>query len=289
VAGRWLPKLLAAGKGVVKQYGQYNLSRAAAGLAYFLVLSFFPLLLCLNFFVGLFRVDIQQLLTSLEQVLPGAALELARNYVSYVSENQTPALLLAGLSAIVLSASAGLRVLLDTMYEIYHHPRDTGLRRILVSVGFSLLFLLTVYLSVAVILTGDWFLRLLGRLLPRRLLAGMEFAAFSAVWRWLRYLLLFCFVILAVTALYRIGIPRKELSRGTLLTSALLVALALVGVSSLFSRFIALSSRYSLVYGSLASLIILLVWLYLCGNILLLGALFHRNRGRKRIDKGPRA
>ena len=33
-----------------------------------------------------------------------------------------------------------------------------------------------------------------------------------------------------------------------------------------------MSSRYALVYGSLASLIILLVWLYLCGNILLLGA-----------------
>ena len=35
------------------------------------------------------------------------------------------------------------------------------------------------------------------------------------------------------------------------------------------------SSRYSLVYGSLASIIIMLVWLYLCGNILLIGNLFN--------------
>ena len=35
---------------------------------------------------------------------------------------------------------------------------------------------------------------------------------------------------------------------------------------------VSFSVRYSLVYGSLASLIILLVWLYFCGNILLLGA-----------------
>ena len=45
-----------------------------------------------------------------------------------------------------------------------------------------------------------------------------------------------------------------------------------------------MSSRYSLVYGSLASLIILLVWLYFCGNILLVGAVagrvwFHRRDG----------
>ena len=31
------------------------------------------------------------------------------------------------------------------------------------------------------------------------------------------------------------------------------------------------STRYSLIYGSLASVIILLVWLYLCGNVLILG------------------
>ena len=42
------------------------------------------------------------------------------------------------------------------------------------------------------------------------------------------------------------------------------------------SWFIGMSSRYALVYGSLASLIILLVWLYLCGNILLLGAVVGR-------------
>ena len=36
-----------------------------------------------------------------------------------------------------------------------------------------------------------------------------------------------------------------------------------------------MSSRYSLVYGSLASVIILLVWLYLCGNILILGNVFN--------------
>ncbi|MEA4954313.1 MAG: YhjD/YihY/BrkB family envelope integrity protein, partial [Pseudoflavonifractor sp.] len=46
--------------------------------------------------------------------------------------------------------------------------------------------------------------------------------------------------------------------------------------SVLFSWFIGLSSRYSLVYGSLASVIILMVWLYLCGNILILGNCVNR-------------
>ena len=50
----------------------------------------------------------------------------------------------------------------------------------------------------------------------------------------------------------------------------------MVAASAVFSWFIDLSSRYALVYGSLASLIILLVWLYLCGNIVILGSCFNR-------------
>ena len=63
---------------------------------------------------------------------------------------------------------------------------------------------------------------------------------------------------------------------GTPLFAALLTALAMAVCSGVFSWFIGMSSRYALVYGSLASLIILLVWLYLCGNILLLGAAVSR-------------
>ena len=58
-------------------------------------------------------------------------------------------------------------------------------------------------------------------------------------------------------------------------------ALAMVACSGLFSWFIGMSSRYALVYGSLASLIILLVWLYFCGNILLLGAVVGRVWSRR--------
>ena len=50
----------------------------------------------------------------------------------------------------------------------------------------------------------------------------------------------------------------------------------------LFSWFIGMSSRYALVYGSLASLMILLVWLYFCGNLLLLGVAVNRVWTRRR-------
>jgi len=257
-------------------YSRYNVPRAAGALAYFFVLSIFPLVLCTTAVVGLAHVDVRSLLLSLEGVLPRAALELVGDYVDYAGQNSSPALLYAALPAILLSASAALRVLLDTMDELYGQPRNTGLHRIIVSVLFSLLFLVTVYLSVLVIFTGGWFLRWLGGRLPVRLAAMVNFSALSRLWRWLRYLLLFCFVMLLVLALYRLGTPKHQVRLWPTAVSALLCSGSLVGASAVFSWFIGLSSRYSLLYGSLASIIILLLWLYLCGTILLLGAVFLR-------------
>ena len=56
---------------------------------------------------------------------------------------------------------------------------------------------------------------------------------------------------------------------------ALLASGALAVASGIFAVVVSHSARYSLIYGSLASMIIMLVWLYLCGNILILGNVFN--------------
>ena len=78
--------------------------------------------------------------------------------------------------------------------------------------------------------------------------------------------------------------PSGRLHLGNMLSS-LLASLAIVAASALFSWFIGISSRYALVYGSLASLIILLVWLYLCSAILLLGAVMGRIISQRMLGK----
>ena len=257
-------------------YGRCGVAQAAAALSYFLILTLFPLLMCVNYFIGLFHLSLEQLLSGLDQVLPDQALAVMQDYLAYASLNQSPAIVAAALVAIALSASARLRALLLAMDKLYGLEHPGGLRRIALSVILSLLFLLTIYLSVVVIFTGDWFFHLLETHLPHPLLRLIPLSALSSLWLWIRYLLLFCFVLLLVLAIYRLGTPRRFRSSRKLLLSSLFTAVSLVAGSLLFSWFIGLSSRYSMLYGSLASLIILLVWLYFCGNVLLLGALLSR-------------
>ena len=273
---------------MVQAYGRLGMSRAAAALAYFLILTLFPLLVCVNFFIGLLELDPEAVFSALDSLLPRESLSIILDYLTYVSgipQSQSTPLLLASLFTILLSASAGLRTLLKTMDELYQVRHVSSLRRVVVSVVLSILFLLTIYLSIVVIFTGDWFFQLLEERLPSPLAELIPLRLLSQLWGWLRYLLLFFCVLLLVLAVYRMGTPpplRRE--KKVLRLTALLSAGALVACSVLFSWFIGMSSRYSLVYGSLASLIILLVWLYFCGNILLVGAVagrvwFHRRDG----------
>lgn len=262
---------------------QLGVARSAAALAYFLILSVFPLLVCINFLIGLLHLNLEELLHSLDYLLPAAALDTMADYLSYVASNQSNGLLFASVSAIVLSASAGLRTLLQTMDELFHTRDVNAFRRVAVSLFLSVLFLLTIYLSIVVIFTGDWFFRWLESVLPQRIAAIIP--ALSRLWDWLRYLLLFCVVMALVLVIYHLGIPKQVARRRLVFFCAVLTSLAMVSCSVLFSWFIGMSSRYDMLYGSLASMIIMLVWIYFCGNILLIGAVICRVMTTRRLRK----
>lgn len=270
----------------IQLYNRCSVSQASAALAYFLLLTLFPLLLCVNYFVGLFRLDLEQVLVTLEQFFPQEAMAVVQDYLNYASRPQSGGIFLAAVSAIVLSASAGLRTLLHTLDRLYGRAPGYGIRRIALSVALSALFLLAVYLSAVIVVTGGWFFQMLERSLPRVVLELLPLSTLSALWLCLRYVLLFCFMVLLVLPVYWVGSP-KEFHSWFLIANAVASAGGLVVCSAVFSWFVGISTRYSLLYGSLASIIILVVWLYFCGNILLLGAAAGRAAG-KHLAKGRR-
>ncbi len=263
----------------VQLYLDKQLTRQAAGMAYFLMLSFFPLLLCVNASLGLLHWDTAQMTALLEGVLPQISLEVIRAYLQYLNEQDALTLLLAGIVAVMTSASAAFRGMMKALCEIYAVPAPRGLRGILISLLFPLGFLLMVYLSMAVMVTGKWLALWLSQFfaLPQCF----------ALWQDLRFLLLFPVFLLFLLIMSRLPLPRGTAKLPTLLGS-FLSAVALLLSSAIFSQLINLSARYSLIYGSLLSLVALMLWLYLCGNIVLAGnvlaAVYHRRLWRNALS-----
>lgn len=238
-----------------------RVTRSAAELAYFLMLSFFPLLICLHAAVARAGLGPDELRSLTGGLLPPQAMEILLDYTTYVAETYSPALLAAGVFMLFGSSSAAFRALIDVMDEIFGQKRFHGLRHVVASVFFSAGMLATIYGCIALLVTGQWFLALVNSLLGTH--------GFFQGWLHMRFFILFLLLLLMISLFYRAVAPRGR--RVPIWPGAVFAAVALLGVSLVFSAFIGYSSRYSLVYGSLTSIIVLLVWLYLCGNMVIIG------------------
>ena len=262
-------------------YFSRRVPQAAACLAYFMLLTVFPMLICVSYILGLVNIDVAGLLSQLQNILPSAALDVLGGYLGCISMRQSPGLFLAGLAGCWFSAAAAFRTITRVMIDMYDAISQSMVRGLLVSILLPFALLLTVDLSVMVVVTGQRTLDAIIRRFP-------FWRGVAGVWAWTRYLLLFCLFSLFILAVLNLAAPLGT-PRMPLLVSSLVSSLALVVASAVFSWFIDLSSRYSVVYGSLVSLIILLLWLYLCGQILFIGIVFtsvwykhwrHRGGGR---------
>lgn len=266
----------------VSFYFEKQIPRASAGLAYFLLLTLFPLLICVNAFVGLLHLDSQQVLGLVESIVPEASLQTVELYLSYISGNESGALLFAGVIAVFTSASAAFRTMMKVLADVYSGKPIRGVRGILVSILFPLGLLLTIYLSIGVIVTGEW--------LTSWLSDYFDVQQFFGIWKSLRFWMLFLVFFLFILVMSRLAVPKGTPSTPIFIGS-ILSACALVAASALFSWFVSMSTRYSLIYGSLMSIVVMMLWLYLCGNILLAGnvlsSVWYRFRGQKKLGTLP--
>ena len=247
---------------VLKLYTEHRLSIASAGLCYFLTLSFFPLLICLQFMLGSMVPATEELRSFLSVVFPENTVSTILDYLRYVADNRSETMLFLALTVVVSSSAAAFRVMDRVMGAMRGGSRFYGAGALVFSFCFSLLFLVTICFAVILIGTGKWFLEFADR--------HIYFMNISASWRWWRFVLLFLLLFVMISAVYRITAPPGKAKRH--LPGALLSSAALVVISVLFSAFIGASVKYPLLYGSLASVIVIMLWLYTAGNILFLGA-----------------
>ena len=248
-------------KGVARLTAREKLPARAAGLSYFLTMTFFPMLICLYTMLGSFFPAMGELEDFLSVMMPEETVKAVMDFLRYVSENLSNTMLVAALVVLVTSASAAYRVIHNATVDMRGGPKENWLLVLIFSLVFSVLFLIAIYLSVLMIVTGRWFLDFVDR--------HFRYWNISAGWSWARFLLLLLLLFVLQGAICRFTAPRGVPVR--ILPGAALSAVLQVGVSILFSWFIGVFSRYPLVYGSLASVIIMMLWLYFWGLLLLLG------------------
>jgi membrane protein len=262
---RW--PLLAFLVKLVQVFLDRRVSRSAAELSYYLTLTLFPMLIVVIDVLGRLPLDAEEVVATISQVLPPDTASIVGSYLYYVQHHQSFTMLTAAILTIVMAASAAFRCIMTISEEIYGRAGFTTLWGMVYSFVLSSLLVVTIYLSFLVLLTGNWFLNLLREHLPPSV-------PIPDRWPSMRLQILFIVAMLFLALLYRIMGPKGQ-DRPLVIKGAFLSATLLTLGTNLFSTLIGFSSRFSLVYGSLASIIILMMWLFFCGNIVMLGIVFN--------------
>ena len=269
-------KVLRVIKDVIVVFMSFPVGRSAAALSYYFTLTIFPFFICASVILGTLNIQETDAFALLEGVIPDAAFSTLSDYLNYLTNSRTEVMFTIGLTAMLTSSSAAFRSFIGITGEIQGKMRFSGIWGLIISFLFSILFLVAIYGSAVVVLSGEW--------LTFFLQQHFEIGQMATAWTWIRFLILFIMLFIMIYSVYLISAPKKA-TKMSRFPGALVAAIILVVASMLFSRLITASIRYEVLYGSLASFIILMVWLYTCSLILIMANVLNISVGKLKANE----
>lgn len=269
VAGR---KPLDALKAVLGAYGRLKLSDHAAGLTYFAILSIFPGMIVFVSLLGIFgdQGTIDSLLDIIRDLAPGDAADTFEGAIEGAVNGSGAGLaLLIGIGVALYSASGYIGAFGRAANDIYEMqetrpfwktlPRQVALTAFLMVGLAAMLFTL--------VLTGP----LAEAVFDVVGLGNTALIVFSVA-KW--PILAIVVSLLFATLLYE-GPNVEHAGFKSLLPGAFLATFLWLLASALFSLYVANFGSYSNTYGSIAGVIVFLVWIWISNLVLLVGATFN--------------
>lgn len=260
----WLDVL----KRTVREFKDDELTDRAAALTYYGVLSIFPALLVLVSLIGLAGKDAtQSLIDNLGIAAPGTVREILQNAITNLQRTQSTAGLLAiiALAAALWSASGYIAAFMRASNAIYDVPEGRPVWKTLpIRVAVTALMMVLIAASaIGVVVSGD---------LAQRVgeLFGWSSTAVT-VWNILKWPVLLFVVAMMIAILYWAS-PNVRQGFRWVTPGGLFAILIWLIASASFAFYVANFGSYNRVYGSLASVIIFLIWLWISNIAILLGA-----------------
>ncbi|MGN0984460.1 MAG: YihY/virulence factor BrkB family protein [Gemmiger sp.] len=255
---------------LIRHFFAHGVSRSAAVLAYDLLFALFPLLILLNNVVGLLQLNVTAIAARLLRVLPREVVALAESYLEHISHTSRPALFWFSLVFTLWFPLRAAKELMDDVRLAYGLGRPARpLRYALRQLTYTVVLLVVLVLTPLFMVLGRQVLLAGLRLLP----AGtVEVSAWVLrVWEYLRFLLAGLLMFGALGSLYQLSLDESQPVRAVLPGIAAALA-AWMAVSVGFNYYVENFAHYSVVYGALGAVIVLLLWLYLTSLVLILGA-----------------
>ncbi|MBO5278296.1 MAG: YihY/virulence factor BrkB family protein [Lachnospiraceae bacterium] len=257
-------ELISTGKRFMYKIKHDFVNAFSAQAALFILISIFPIIMTLLNLIQFVPVTKTDFLRVVVEILPASFSALAVSIIEdlYLKSSGT----LLSLSAVltIWSASRGTMAIVNGLNSVYdiEETRNYLMLR-LVSCFYTIGFILMILFTLMLLVFGNSLYSMIAARLP--ILHALA-ATLISMRTLLALVVLVCFFGFIYTVL-----PSRKARFSSQLPGALFSAAGWMTFSFFFSIYIDNFSNYSYMYGSLATIVLLMLWLYFCMYILFLG------------------
>lgn len=257
-----------------------EISLLSANLSYYFILSLFPMLIVALALTPYFKIDQQFLLEKIQNFAPGDLGNYLFDMISEVLNNKNNTIITVGIVFTLWSASSGIYGIIIAFNNAFR-VRDGRIWIVtkLISVVITALFLVGMFVVLALVVFGKQLTYLLFH--KFNLDEG-----FYNLWSVLNYSFPILFTFIVFVFLYIMG-PNLKLKAISILPGSIFATVSWTLVSRLFGYYIDHFSSYIKTYGTIGAFMAFIIWLYITGYILIIGAeinaIFHNYKVEHRV------
>ncbi|MEU7106415.1 YihY/virulence factor BrkB family protein [Streptomyces stramineus] len=270
-------------RGTFKEFTDDELADRAAALTYYGVLALFPALLVLVSLLGVAgQSATKQVLDNLQKLTPGSARDVISGAVQQLQGNAGVGSVLAivGLAVAVWSASGYVAAFIRASNAVYDMPEGRPVWKVLpLRLALTVTLMVLACVSALIVVFTGGLARQAGTAL------GIGDSALT-VWSIAKWPVLVLLVTMMIALLYWAAPNAKGRGFKWVTPGSFLALLIWMIASGGFAFYVANFASYNKTYGTLAGVIIFLVWLWITNLAILLGLEFDAEMARQRAIAG---
>lgn len=237
-------------------------------IAFFLILSIFPMLILVGLIVSKFSMPIDQLLSFLEDILPSNIYEITEPFISGKGfDTNVGFFMLLGF----FMASNGTHSIILASNKLYGFKNSDYLKRRIKAVILILLVIFMLLFTMIILAFGDHILKLLFDLFKVKNMS-LVYTLFDIL-KWPVTMFMLIFILKLV---YVISPDKKIMSKYTT-RGALFATISIMIITFIYSHFLLQFNNYNIFYGSLSNIAIMMMWVYFVSYVIVIGIAINVN------------
>lgn len=267
---------------ILDNMGKDHINEFSAQCAYYVILSFIPFIILLLTLIQYTNIEQQQLFDIMSKLIPSSMSEMVLGIVREVYSKSVGTVSIS-LIFTLLSADRALFALVKGLHLVYNYSdnkRKSMLYLKLTSILKTVVFIILVVIGVIILVFGNPIISTI-----KEKFGLLE--NYTSISQIITQIIFVLIVFVVFLCLYKF-IPGHKITFKSQIPGAIFSSIALIIISFVFSKYLDIFKGFSITYGSLTALMLIMMWTYTCFYVIFLGAEINKFYSMNKLKLSPK-